>query len=123
MLAFAAVFAALTFCGAGQAKTSCAVRVLDDWRDGRINGEYSVACYQAALAQMPEDLRIYSSAESDIKRALVDRIGKDRVAQAPSVAQARKPTESRGHGVSPLIVLAIIVAILAATGSVLALQR
>jgi hypothetical protein len=67
------VLAALVFSGAGQAKTSCSSALLEDWRDGRIDGTYSVSCYQAALAQLPEDLRIYSSAESDIKRALLAR--------------------------------------------------
>ena len=57
-----------------EAKTRAAPRHFSqDWRDGRIDGTYSVSCYQAALAQLPEDLRIYSSAESDIKRALLAR--------------------------------------------------
>jgi hypothetical protein len=69
---------------------------------------------------LPEDLRIYSSAESDIKRALLAR---SKVAlSAP--AKAEKPTASSGSdGVSPLIVLAIAGAILAAMGSVFALAR
>ena len=73
LLAVTALLAALVFSGTGQAKTSCVSAVINDWRDGRIDGTHSVACYQTALAQLPEDLRIYSSAESDIKRALLSR--------------------------------------------------
>ncbi len=118
-LAVTALLAALVFCGVGQAKTSCASVLLEDWRDGRIDGTYSVSCYQTALAQLPEDLRIYSSAETDIKRALLAR---SQVALA-APAKAQKPTRSGGGGVSPLLVLAIAGAILAVTGSTFALVR
>jgi len=121
LLAVTALLAALAFSGTGQAKASCASAVLDDWRDGHITGTYSVACYQTALAQLPEDLRIYSSAESDIKRALLSRT---QVALA-APAKAQKPPRSNGSGdaVSPLLVLAIAGAILALTGSAFALVR
>jgi hypothetical protein len=122
LLAFAAVLAALVFCGAGQAKATCVSKLLADWRDGRIDGTYSVACYRDALAHLPEDVRIYSSAESDIKRALVAR---SQVALA-APAKAQKQSRSGGtgsDGVSPLLVLAIAGAILAAMGSAFALVR
>ena len=121
LLAVTALLAALVISGTGQAKTSCASAVLNDWRDGRIDGTHSVACYQTALAQLPEDLRIYSSAESDIKRALLSRT---QVALA-APAQAQKPARSDGgsNGVSPLVVLAIAGAILAVMGSAFALVR
>jgi hypothetical protein len=115
------LLAALVFSAVGQAKSSCASALLNDWRDGRIDGTYSVDCYRTALAQLPEDLRIYSSAESDIKRALLAR--SHQTLAAP--AKAQKPTQSRGggNGVSPLLVLAIAGAILAVTGSAFALVR
>jgi hypothetical protein len=122
VLALAALLAALVFCGAGQAKTGCVSRLLADWRDGRIDGTYSVACYRTALAHLPEDVRIYSSAESDIKRALVAR---SKVVLA-SPAKAQKPSRAAsdsGDGVSALLVLAIAGAILAATASAFALVR
>jgi hypothetical protein len=118
LLALAALLGALVFCGAGQAKTGCASVLLDDWRDGRIDGTYPAACYRAALGQLPEDVRIYSSAESDIKRALLARV------EAAPAAKVQRPTESGGgRGVSPLMVLVIGGAILAAMGSALALVR
>src|SRR6266550_4123660 len=122
LLALAALLAALVFSGAGQAKTGCVSRLLADWRDGRIDGTYSVGCYRTALAHLPEDVRIYSSAESDITRALVAR------SQAVIAAPAKAKTPSRsgsgsGDSVSPLLVLAIAGAILAALGSAFALVR
>jgi hypothetical protein len=121
-LTLAALLAALVFCGAGQAKTGCVSAVLGDWRDGRIDGTYSLDCYRTALAQLPEDLRIYSSAESDIKRALLAR--SQAALKAP--AKAQSPTRSGGDvggGVSPLLVLAIAGSILAVVGSAFALAR
>jgi hypothetical protein len=120
-LALAALLAALVFSGTGQAKPGCASALLNDWRDGRIDGTYSVDCYRTALAQLPEDLRIYSSAETDIKRALLAR--SQQALAAP--AKAQKPNQSGGGGdaVSPLLVLAVAGAILAAMGSAFALVR
>ena len=122
LLALAALLAALVFCGAGQAKAGCVSRLLADWRDGRIDGTYSVECYQTALAQLPEDLRIYSSAETDIQRALLAR---SQATLAAPAKGAQKPTQSGGggDGVSPLLVLAITGAILAVMGSAFALVR
>jgi hypothetical protein len=121
-LALVALLAALVFTGTSQAKPSCASALLADWSDGRIDGTYSVGCYRSALAQLPEDLRIYSSAESDIKRALLAR---SKVALATPV-MAQTPVRSGGgggDGVSPLLVLAVAGAILAAMGSAFALVR
>ena len=122
LLAVTALLAALVFSGTGQAKTSCVSAVLNDWRDGRIDGTHSVACYQTALAQLPEDLRIYSSAESDIQRALLAR---SQATLAAPAKEAQKATHSDdgGNGVSPLLVLAITGAILVVTGSAFALAR
>ena len=115
VLALAALLGALVFAATGQAQTSCSSALLQDWRDGGINGTYPVACYRT-------DLRIYSSAESDIKRALLARSQ----ATLAAPAKAQKPTPAAGggdHGVSPFLVLAIAGAILALTGSGFALVR
>ena len=96
--------------------------MLNDWRDGRIDGTHSVACYQTALAQLPEDLRIYSSAESDIQRALLSRTQVD-VGGAGEEAQKPPRSDGGSDGVSPLLVLAITGAILAVMGSAFALVR
>ena len=119
MLVFTAAAVALTalaLTGAAGAAPSCGSKVLEDWRDGRIDNTYPVACYRQALASMPEDVRVYSTAQSDITRALQARLG---VAAASSA-------DGGGHdggGVSPLLVVAITAAILVAAGSVAAAIR
>jgi hypothetical protein len=111
--------AALIFAGSAAAKPSCASRLIDDWRDGgRIDGTYPVSCYRQALAQLPEDVRVYSSAQSDITRALQSRLS---TRSLQSVAGASNKDERAG--VSPLLVVAITAAILVAAGSVAAALR
>ena len=72
-LAVLAVAVALAGCGtyAQQAgDRGCARAVLDDWADGSIDRMYPEPCYLAAIDALPEDLRAYTSAHDDIKRAL-----------------------------------------------------
>jgi hypothetical protein len=117
MLFFAAVcVAALVVTGAAGAKQSCGSRLLDDWRDGRIDGTYPVACYRQALAHMPEDVRVYSTAQSDITRALQARL-------ATAAATNTGHGNGEGGGVSPLLVVAITAGLLVAAGSVAAAVR
>jgi hypothetical protein len=107
---------ALSFTGASAAAPSCGARVLEDWRDGRIDNTYPVACYRQALASMPEDVRVYSTAQSDITRALQARLG------AAAASTGHREGDG-GGGVSPLLVVAITAAILVAAGSLAAAVR
>ena len=53
------------------AATPCWERVINDWlKDGRIDGTYSVKCYQAALKNVQEDLRDYSNVTDVIQAAM-----------------------------------------------------
>jgi hypothetical protein len=52
----------------------CEKALLADWSDGRIDRQYPIACYRAALRSLPTDLKVYSSAPDDIARALSQRI-------------------------------------------------
>jgi hypothetical protein len=120
MLAVALV-ATLAVVGPAQAGSSgarCATRVIDDWRDGRIDGTYSVACYQDALANLPEDLRIYSSAQSDIARALQNRVRVERTA-----AKVAPSEGGGGGGVSPYLVAVISVALALGAATAVTLTR
>jgi hypothetical protein len=108
---------ALAATGTAGAAQSCSTRLLDDWRDGRIDGVYSIACYRQTLAHLPEDVRVYSTAQADITRALQARLGT--VAANSSVNRSG----GGGSGVSPLLVVAITAAILVAAGSVAAAVR
>jgi hypothetical protein len=108
--------AALAVSGTAQSMSGCAGRILADWRDGRINQVYPVQCYQQALASLPEDLRIYSSAEADIMRALQNRV---RTEAAPKAAASR----GTGHHLSPYLVALISLGITLCAASVVAITR
>jgi hypothetical protein len=56
--------------GASGAGSACAEAVLRDWSDGRIDRLYEPACYLQAIEILPEDVRAYTSAADDIRRAL-----------------------------------------------------
>jgi hypothetical protein len=50
--------------------------VINDWlKDGRIDGTYSVKCYQQALKNAPEDLRDYSNVTDVIQAAMQNAVG------------------------------------------------
>jgi hypothetical protein len=114
LVATAVGLLALAATGTAGAAQSCGSRLVDDWRDGRIDNTYPVACYRQALKELPEDVRVYSSAQADITRALQTRL-----AASPKVATTRHSSA----GVSPLLVVAITAAVLVAAGSVAAAVR
>ncbi len=117
LFAVGAVLGALVVSGPASASTNCASQLLADWRDGRIDGTYAVRCYRRALANLPEDVRVYSTASGDITRALQARLAK--VSARPA-----SPTDGGGgHAGSPLLVLTICGAILVAAGSAAAILR
>ncbi len=69
-LAAIAALAALTFAPVASAKT-CAERVIDDWYgNGRVDQIFPKHCYLEAIRSLPVDVKDYSNAEEDIRRAL-----------------------------------------------------
>jgi hypothetical protein len=97
-LAFAVAVAALMPVSA-TAATSCAQRILLDWKDGKITGTYPTACYRQALASMPEDLRVYSSAPDDIQAALQQHLrrvtsGTRSLTASPALSDRHRPGSS-----------------------------
>ncbi len=71
----AAVVLLLALPGQAAAATPCWKSVMNDWlKDGRIDGTYSVKCYQQALKNVPEDLRDYSNITDVIQAAMQDAI-------------------------------------------------
>jgi hypothetical protein len=49
--------------------------VLDDWYDdGQVATTYPIHCYREAIADLPEDVQSYSSAEDDISAAMLAAI-------------------------------------------------
>lgn len=81
-LAGLAALAASPAQGASSAYTStCGVAVVNDWfADGRVDGTYPVGCYTQAIARVEkyEDVRAYSSAADDIRRAMLAAIRQER---------------------------------------------
>jgi hypothetical protein len=75
---------------AGANAAACWQRVLDDWRDGRLDAVYPVQCYRDALKNMPEDLRVYGAAGNDIENALSRAL-------ARSAARSRATTHVAAH--------------------------
>ena len=68
---------ALTTPGQASAAKPCWERVINDWlKDGRIDGTYSVKCYQQALKNVQEDLRDYSNVTDVIQAAMQNALGK-----------------------------------------------
>lgn len=113
---------------------SCGTAVLKDWADGKLDRAYPVKCYQAALDAMPEDMRSYTSAPDDIKRALLARLrtsrthhgelrGRARKAAAAPRTTAREALSAAGvttraTGIPlPLIVIAAVGLVLLLAGS------
>ena len=89
------------------ATPACWQQLVHDWADGRIDGAYSVSCYRQALAHLPEDLRVYSSAPDDIEAALRARV---RHVGARSLAVSSDRARSHPGGWSAAIRLVAIVA-------------
>jgi hypothetical protein len=91
------IAAALFAPAASQAAAPCWQRVIGDWRDGRIDGQYAVQCYRDALSHLPEDLRVYGTAEGDIQRALTRALAHKAIqASAPA-----RVTNAEGAVASP----------------------
>jgi hypothetical protein len=67
----ALVLAALSVAAPATAGKPCWKRLVVDWYDGRIDGTYPASCYREAIKNIPEDLKGYSAAEEDIRRALL----------------------------------------------------
>jgi hypothetical protein len=79
------------------AKVICWKRLLNDWFDGRIDQAYPVRCYREAIANLPEDVDVYSTAREDINRALLAAIRSStkRTGTRPTEATPVKPPERR----------------------------
>jgi hypothetical protein len=89
-----ACMAALPAPATAATKPDCAAKVLKDWSDGRLDRIYPVRCYQSALDRMPDDMRSYTTAPDDIRRALLARLRDARLHER-STPSGRKARETR----------------------------
>lgn len=77
------------------AGTPCWKTLLNDWYDGRIDKTYAVPCYRDALAHLPSDLSVYSSARDDIQRELQSAIVREHNPTHPSTTTAQPHANGR----------------------------
>jgi hypothetical protein len=81
-LTTAAATLALLALGAGPASAAkpCWYRVQNDWyrHHGQVTGTYPVHCYVQAIAKLPEDSKLYTSAPDDIRRAMLLAVRSER---------------------------------------------
>jgi hypothetical protein len=74
----AATLALTVSAAPASAKTPCWKNVIGDWYvDGRVDGTYPIPCYQQAIQNLPDDVRSYADAASEIRRAMLDRLRHD----------------------------------------------
>jgi hypothetical protein len=99
--ALAALALALASPPAATAATPCWRQILNDWLDNqRIDDRYAVHCYQEAIDHVPEDLRVYSNIEQDI-RAARQRVIRE-ASGSPRTLQSNNPPSQNGtNGTQP----------------------
>ena len=90
--AVAVLAATAVIAPASASASGCADAVVADWRDnGRIDATYKPQCYREAMAALPEDVRVYSSAQSDITRALQSRVEKSAASAGSTSSSGSSP--------------------------------
>jgi hypothetical protein len=115
LLAVATILAALSLSGPAVASSSCSSRLLEDWQDGRIDRTYPVYCYRQALEDLPEDVRVYSTAQMDITRALQAELRSTPITNAGG--------DDGSGGGFPVLFVAVTAALMLAAGSLAAIVR
>ncbi len=84
-LVLSAIAATVALTAPARAASGCAAAVLQAWDDGNLDSSYAPVCYREALRELPEDIRIYSSARDDINRALIASLAKQSMRRAHQV--------------------------------------
>jgi hypothetical protein len=131
---------ALAMGGPALAAKPCWRTVLDDWtKDSGLDKTYSIACYDAALENLPNDIADYTDAYDQIANARQDALQGDRVLSAsPGGGGDDDPDGSSGGVVGdllgvgsgdsgsiplPLLILAVLAGLLMAAGAAGLLAR
>ena len=100
VLATAFVAAVASFAGPAEA-SDCGKAVLKAWNEGRLDSSFAPACYRKALQELPEDIRIYSSAQDDINRALLASVARRSALRGTAQAGAVKGVVRRLSSAAP----------------------
>ena len=99
LLTLVAVLLAALGATAPASAATCADRIIDDWADNaEIDGTYPVNCYRAAIQALPEDLRAYSSAADDIRRAQQELIASQSEAEGGGGSETTGDSGDSGGG-------------------------
>jgi hypothetical protein len=81
LLVTCAVLATVLGIGAPAASAArpCWKDLVDDyWADNRVDKVYPISCYRDAMAALPSDVKQYSNAQDDLRRALLAAIRDER---------------------------------------------
>ena len=78
------------------AAAPCWKQLLNDWYDGHIDKTYNAGCYREALKHLPTDVEVYSSARSDIQRALAAAVATAKQQHKPVKDISIAPTGGSG---------------------------
>jgi hypothetical protein len=105
---------------AGAASGGTPAQAITDCNDhGQLTGHYSAATLQAALGQMPVDVREYTDCYDVIERQLLAELGK-----TGTVPATTAPASSSGSFLPTwLIVVIVVLALAAVTFGALAIRR
>ena len=90
--------------------STCAGAVVVDWsEDGHVDGVYPLSCYEAAIRELPPDVRDYSTASDEINRALAVAVNQPKRSGKSSVVgqAARAAAASEGPNSLPTPLLAL----------------
>src|SRR5262249_57091255 len=101
-----AAFAPLAvFATPAPAATPCWKLLLNDWYDGHISNVYPIHCYHQAIAHLPTDIKVYSSAADDINRALQAAIARRKkthtTVTAVETGATTQKTKTSSHATTP----------------------
>ncbi len=114
VVAFIATVALVAPDGARADRPACAEAVLDDWTRGTLDSHYSPECYEAAIDALPEDLRAYTTAADDIRRAAIAASRKPNAKPSVNGELSARRLASESTGGDPLRAFPAEVAVLGA---------
>jgi hypothetical protein len=97
-LLFAALAATSTASATATPAKPCWERVIADWTNGSVQSSYKAACYAKALKRLPTDVRMYSDAGQEIRRAMLAAIRHDDPPPPASSGKAATASESAAAG-------------------------
>ena len=104
-LLVAACASLAVFATPAPAATPCWKLLLNDWYDGTISNIYPIPCYHQAIAHLPTDIKVYSSAADDINRALQAAIARQKkthkTVTAIETGATTEKTKTSSHSTTP----------------------